>query len=192
MWSGLKKSPCPQTSEIDSTWSKGVFTWDQDKLRPPYISFYSSTWDRPDHELNSDRSDFVSVVGSRREILKPGPEISSLYPFGSAIYLLEKTCRFIPKPGTKHLVPVSCKQLQKFHTSTSSYRCEFVPVSCKYPLSCRWRKLLCSSLTDMVCIMLLTVTKGGEGEGLRAPQDPPWLCPWQTYSKVGDESKCVS
>ena len=85
--------------------------------------------------LNSDRSDFRQVQQPRREILRPGPEISSLYAFGSAIYLLEKTHRFIPKPGTKHLVPVSCKQLQKFHTGRGSYRSEFVPVSCKPPLA---------------------------------------------------------
>ena len=30
--------------------------------------------------------------------------------------------------------PVSCKRLQKIHTGTSSYRSDFVPVSCKYPL----------------------------------------------------------
>ena len=53
---------------------------------------------------------------------------------GQPIYLIDKTCHFIPKPGTKHFVAVSCKRLQKFHTGTSSYRFEFVPVSCKYPL----------------------------------------------------------
>ena len=67
--------------------------------------------------------------------LRPGPEISSLYAFGSAIYLFHKTCHFVLKPGTKHFVPVSCKRLQKFHTDLSSYRSEFVPVSCKYPLT---------------------------------------------------------
>ena len=67
--------------------------------------------------------------------LRPGPEISSLYAFGSAIYLFDKTRHFVPKPGTKNFVPVSCKRLQKFHTGLSSYRPEFVPVSCKYPLN---------------------------------------------------------
>ena len=66
--------------------------------------------------------------------LRPGPEISSLCAFGSAIYLFDKTYHFVPKPGTKHFVPVSCKRLQKFHTGLNSYRSEFVPVSCKYPL----------------------------------------------------------
>ena len=54
--------------------------------------------------------------------LRPGPEISSLYAFGSAIYLFDKTRQFVPKPGTKHFVPVSCKRLQKFHTGLSSSR----------------------------------------------------------------------
>ena len=67
--------------------------------------------------------------------LRPGPEISSLYGFGSAIYLFDKTCHFVLKPGTKHFDPVSCKRLQRFHTDLSSYRSEFVPVSCKYPLT---------------------------------------------------------
>ena len=54
--------------------------------------------------------------------LRPGSEISSLYAFGSAIYLFDKTCHFVPKPGTKHFVPVSCERLQKFHTGLSSSR----------------------------------------------------------------------
>ena len=54
--------------------------------------------------------------------LIPGSEISSLYAFGSAIYLFDKTCHFVPKQGTKHFVPVSCKRLQKFHTGLSSSR----------------------------------------------------------------------
>ena len=66
--------------------------------------------------------------------LRPGPEISNLYAFGSAIYSFDKTCHFVPKSGTKHFVPVSCKRLQTFHTDLNSYRCEFFPVSCKYPL----------------------------------------------------------
>ena len=66
--------------------------------------------------------------------LRPGPEISSLYAFGSAIYSFDKTCHFVPKSGTKHFVPVSCKRLQTFHTDLNSYRSEFFPVSCKYPL----------------------------------------------------------
>ena len=66
--------------------------------------------------------------------LRPGPEISSLYAFGSAIYSFDKTCHFVPKSGTKHFVPVSCKRLQTFHTDLNSYRFEFFPVSCKYPL----------------------------------------------------------
>ena len=44
-----------------------------------------------------------------------------------------------PKPGTKHFAPVSCKRLQKFHTGLTSYRSEFVPVSCKYPLTLKLR-----------------------------------------------------
>ena len=71
--------------------------------------------------------------------LRPGPEISSLYAFGSAIYSFDKTCHFVPKSGTKHFVPVSCKRLQKFHTGLTSYRSEFVPVSCKYPLTLKLR-----------------------------------------------------
>ena len=67
--------------------------------------------------------------------LRPSPEISRLSAFGSAIYLFDKTCHFVPKPGTKHFVPVSCKRLQKFHTGKTSYWSELVPVSCKYPLS---------------------------------------------------------
>ena len=55
--------------------------------------------------MNSDRSDFVSVAG----ILRPGPEISSMYAFGLAINLFEKTYHFIVKPGTKHLILVSRK-----------------------------------------------------------------------------------
>ena len=66
--------------------------------------------------------------------LRPGPEISSLYALGSAIYSFDKTCHFVPKSGTKHFVPVSCKRLQTFHTDLNSYRSEFFPVSCKYPL----------------------------------------------------------
>ena len=54
--------------------------------------------------------------------LRPGPEISSLYALGSAIYLFDKTCHFCSKPGTKHFVPVACKRLQKFHTGLSSSR----------------------------------------------------------------------
>ena len=54
--------------------------------------------------------------------LRPGLEISSLYAFGSAIYLFDKTRHFDPKPGTEHFVPVSCKRLQKFHTGLSSSR----------------------------------------------------------------------
>ena len=67
--------------------------------------------------------------------LRPGPEISSLAAFRSAIYLFDKTCHFVPKPGTKHFVPVSCKRLRKFHTGKTSYRSEFVTVSCTYSLS---------------------------------------------------------
>ena len=66
--------------------------------------------------------------------LRPGPEISSLYAFGSTIYLFDKTCHFVPKPGTEHFVAVSCKRLQKLHADKSSYRSDFVPFSCKYPL----------------------------------------------------------
>ena len=65
--------------------------------------------------------------------LRPGPEISSLYAFGSAIYSCDKTCHFVPKSGTKYFVPGSCKRLQTFHTDLNSYRSEFFPVSCKYP-----------------------------------------------------------
>ena len=41
------------------------------------------------------------------------------------------------RPETRHQAfrPGSCKQLQKFHTGLSSYRSEFVPVSCKYALT---------------------------------------------------------
>ena len=57
--------------------------------------------------------------------------------------LLDKTNHFIPKPGTKHLVPVSCRQLQKVYTGTSSYRSELVPVSCTdTPKALRSRRLV--------------------------------------------------
>jgi len=114
--------------------------------RPPYISFYAFTWDRPDNELRpvwlrldcwtetwnyctglisyrSHVNDNKSQAGSRN--FKPVRFLP-----GSAIYLFDKTCHFVLKPGTKHFVPVSCKRLQKFHTDKSSYQSEFVQVSC--------------------------------------------------------------
>ena len=51
--------------------------------------------------------------------LRPGREISRLCAFGSFLHKVY------------YFVPVSCKRLQKFHTGTSSYRSELVPVSCK-------------------------------------------------------------
>ena len=51
--------------------------------------------------------------------LRPGPEISSLYAFGSVLYLVDKR---------DHFVPVSYK------ATKISYQSEFVPVSCKYSL----------------------------------------------------------
>ena len=55
---------------------------------------------------------------------------------GQRYIYLTRYVTFVPKPGTKHFVPVSCKHLQKFHIGLSSYRSELVPVSCKYPLGC--------------------------------------------------------
>ena len=64
---------------------------------------------------------------SRVSDIRPDPEISSLYAFGSAIYLFDKTCHFVPKPGTKHFAPVhvnGCKNfiLVKVHTGPRSSR----------------------------------------------------------------------
>ena len=52
----------------------------------------------------------------------------------------------------------------------------------------RWHKLLCSRLTDIVCIMLLTVTNGGS----RAPQEPPaWLRPWMAMDEANEWEKAM-
>ena len=60
--------------------------------------------------------------------LRPSSEISSLSAFGSAIYLFDETCHFVPKTGTKHFVPGfhvnGCKNFipSKVHTGLSSSR----------------------------------------------------------------------
>ena len=72
------------------------------------------------------RSEFVPFSCKLQQISDGLEEFQARYAFGSAIYLLDKRYHFVPKPGTKHFVPVSCKRLQKFRTGTSSYRSEFV------------------------------------------------------------------
>ena len=137
--------------------STGLFTWDRDELRPAWVRtdlthFFSicvymrPAWQWTQTGLTSfwflPRREILVPVWARTVLMwmttnpRPGPEISSLSAFGSAIYLFDKACNFVPKPGTKHFFPVSCKRLQKFHTGKSSYWSEFVPVSCKYPLTC--------------------------------------------------------
>ena len=117
-------SSFPPSSKSTDSWlhsavvlcasTKGVFTGDQDKLRPAWVClFYAFTQDQP-------------------EILIP---VSCKSQQISEWVQRFQACHFIPKPGTKHLFPVSCKQLQTFYTGTSSYWSEFVQVSCKYPLS---------------------------------------------------------
>ena len=83
--------------------------------------------------VNLDRYEFVPRVS--QQISDRVQKFQACMLLGQPYIYWEKTYRFIPKPGTKHLVPVSCKQLQTFHAGTSSYRSEFVPVSCKYPLN---------------------------------------------------------
>ena len=111
------------------------------------------SWEVFETGTNSDRHEDVSAsihfflwvnmrpgprpgneVGKWQQISDCVQKFQACIAFGSAIYLLDKTYHFIPKPGTKNLVSVLCKRLQNVHTSTSSYRSEFVPVSCKYPL----------------------------------------------------------
>ena len=113
-----------------SAFPMGVFTCNQDERRPAWVRIGLHTFllfrlHETGLKMNSDLSDFVSIAGQRREI-------STLYAVGSAIYLLDKRYHFVPKPGTKHFAPVSCKRLQEFHTRTSSYWADFAPVPCKY------------------------------------------------------------
>ena len=116
--------------------------------RPPYVSFYAFTWDRPDNELrpvwlclscwsetrnsHTGLTLYWSHVNHNKS--QTGSRNFKVVCFWSATNLLEITYCCILNWGTKHLVLVSCKQLQKFHTGTSSCWSEFVPTSCKYPL----------------------------------------------------------
>lgn len=114
--------------------TKGVFTGDQDELRPAwvYCLFYAFTQDQP-------------------EILIP---VSCKSQQISEWVQRFQACHFIPKPGTKHLFPVSCKQVQTFYTGTSSYWSEFVLVSCKYhPFKWKWSLQLMKQLEQLPRIL---------------------------------------
>ena len=66
-------------------------------------------------------SEFIPFSCKWQQILDwPGQDVSSLYAFESAVYLLDKTY---------HFVPILSKVLQKYHTGTSSYSSEFILVS---------------------------------------------------------------
>ena len=122
---GFSLRACGPRRRPRSRCLKSLFTRDRNELRPARVridlhTFLFMRLHETDLTMNSDRSEFVPFSCIKMTAnLSPGPELSSLYAFGSAIYLLDKTCHFVRKPGTKHFVPVSCKRLQKFHTGLS-------------------------------------------------------------------------
>ena len=127
----IEKNSCSKMrlGRLICTWTKELKMW------PPFMNtVYALDW--PDNELRpvwlrlgcwTETRNILAGLSSYRprvnvNSLRSGPEISSLYAFGSAIHLSDKTYHFIQKRGTKHLVPVLRKLLQTFHTGLSSSR----------------------------------------------------------------------